>query len=130
MTEKKRTSKCGLQAWIDEYKKSSVTPEEFEIKLLQELKTVTSEEKKKIRDLRDPSLDSDGFRTARSKRRISISSRNSMHIKIKQPKIVTDFYKFQKTEAKKNKLEEIRKQFEEDKKRVSQMREARVFHPL
>lgn len=40
-----------------------------------------------------------------------------------------DFYKFQKRESKEQKLLELRKKFEEDKKRIAKMRQGRKFMP-
>src|SRR5262245_39387802 len=41
-----------------------------------------------------------------------------------------DFYKFQKKEKRQNRLEDLRKKFEEDKIKVRQAKEARKFRPF
>lgn len=45
-------------------------------------------------------------------------------------KQLTDFYTFQKREAKMNHLAEMRRKYEEDKKKVTAMKQARKFKPF
>ncbi|KAG6544578.1 hypothetical protein Mapa_014000 [Marchantia paleacea] len=40
-----------------------------------------------------------------------------------------DFYRFQRRDARRNEVLELQKKFEEDKKRIAKMREARKFRP-
>eukprot|EP00761_Pharyngomonas_kirbyi_P000604 gb/GECH01000604.1/.p1 GENE.gb/GECH01000604.1/~~gb/GECH01000604.1/.p1 ORF type:complete len:603 (+),score=224.44 gb/GECH01000604.1/:1-1809(+) len=46
------------------------------------------------------------------------------------PKVQLDFYKFQRIARKKKELGELRQQFEEDKKRIQNMKEKRMFKPF
>ncbi|GMI85102.1 hypothetical protein HRI_002179500 [Hibiscus trionum] len=47
----------------------------------------------------------------------------------KKSKEVSDFYRFQKREAQRNELLTLQSKFEQDKKRIQQMRAARKFRP-
>ncbi|XWS24743.1 hypothetical protein CRYUN_Cryun27aG0010000 [Craigia yunnanensis] len=47
----------------------------------------------------------------------------------KKSKEVTDFYRFQKREAQRNELMMLQSKFEQDKKRIQQLRAARKFRP-
>ncbi|KAL2649671.1 hypothetical protein R1flu_017799 [Riccia fluitans] len=49
--------------------------------------------------------------------------------KTKTKESAVDFYRFQRREAKRNEVLELQKKFEEDKKRIAKMREARKFRP-
>eukprot|EP01098_Paradermamoeba_levis_P010233 TRINITY_DN4301_c0_g1_i4.p1 TRINITY_DN4301_c0_g1~~TRINITY_DN4301_c0_g1_i4.p1 ORF type:complete len:126 (-),score=53.55 TRINITY_DN4301_c0_g1_i4:155-487(-) len=49
--------------------------------------------------------------------------------KKKKEKILHDFYKFQKAEAKQQQLEQLRQKFEEDKKRIERLKNNRKFKP-
>jgi len=44
-------------------------------------------------------------------------------------KILNDFYRFQKRENKREALTELRRKFEEDKKRIAKLKENRKFKP-
>jgi len=48
----------------------------------------------------------------------------------RKEKELMNFYLFQQREAKRDKVAELRKQFEEDKKRITQMRQLRKFKPF
>jgi len=41
-----------------------------------------------------------------------------------------DFYRFQRSENRQHHIEELRKRFEEDKKRIEKMRQGRKFRPF
>jgi len=43
---------------------------------------------------------------------------------------LTNFYRFQMREAKRDQLQELRRRFEEDKARVARLREGRRFKPF
>ncbi|CAL5209025.1 unnamed protein product [Lathyrus oleraceus] len=47
----------------------------------------------------------------------------------KKPQLGLDFYRFQKREALRNEIMELQTKFEEDKKRLQQLRAARKFRP-
>nr|AFK42456.1 unknown [Medicago truncatula] len=49
--------------------------------------------------------------------------------KKKNKEVGQDFYRFQKREAQRNELMELQSKFEEDKKRLQQLRAARKFRP-
>lgn len=57
----------------------------------------------------------------RSRKKRSISKRSDIH---------KDFYRFQRKEHKKKKFEELQSQFQEDLKKVAQMKEKKSFQPF
>ncbi|KAA6399900.1 MAG: putative Cyclin-dependent kinase 7 [Streblomastix strix] len=49
---------------------------------------------------------------------------------VKEPRIATDFYKFQKADQKKRRMEALAKQFEQDKRSTALLRKSRMFKPF
>jgi ribosomal RNA-processing protein 7 len=49
--------------------------------------------------------------------------------KKKKEELLMDFYRFQKLEARQNQIADLRKKFEEDKRRIAQLRSQRKFRP-
>ncbi|KAI9142579.1 ribosomal RNA-processing protein 7-domain-containing protein [Paraphysoderma sedebokerense] len=84
-------------------------------------------------------VDEDGFIlvTRKSRRntntdgKVSVTAAKSEDVKKLKPKKkeLDDFYRFQMREAKRSKLLDLRKRFEEDKKRIQTLRESRKFKP-
>lgn len=52
------------------------------------------------------------------------------HAAKKKPKLSLDFYRFQQRDRRRNELLELRQKFEEDKKRLAELKAARKFRPL
>ena len=112
-----------LKEEVDEYMK------EFE----EEEETVRLE---KIRRSRE--MDDDGFMPVRAKNKAKRITENNLKRKSgnsrsrgeKKPKELTNFYRFQMREEKKEALQSLREQFERDKERVARMKADRKFKPF
>lgn len=118
---------CGtiedLKEEVDEYMKDFEEEEEME-------------RLEKIRKSKE--MDDDGFMPVRAKKRVKTKTENSFKRKPgssrsrgeKKAKELTNFYRFQMKEEKKETLQTLREQFEKDKERVARMRAERKFKPF
>jgi len=138
----------GMEKWRKEYQSSYVV----NIKQLQKevnrfmwnFDKEKEERKKKIEAL-SSAPDADGWVTVTRKGRkhttgaggktVGVAAKIDLatmeHIKEKEKKLQKDnFYRFQRTDKKQHNIEELRKRFEEDKKRIEKMRQGRKFRPF
>lgn len=118
---------CGtvedLKEEVDEYMKEFEEEEE-------------TERLEKIRRSRE--MDDDGFMPVRAKNKAKRTTENNLKRKSgnsrsrgeKKPKELTNFYRFQMREEKKEALQSLREQFERDKERVARMKADRKFKPF
>ncbi|CAG8817060.1 25808_t:CDS:2, partial [Dentiscutata erythropus] len=72
-----------------------------------------------------------GKRNANTDGTITVTAAKPEEIKNLKPKNkeLPDFYRFQMRESKRNKHVELRKKFEEDKKKIERLKAARRFKP-
>ncbi|CAG8448546.1 2095_t:CDS:2 [Ambispora leptoticha] len=131
----------GLEKWIQEYKLLRKSPDILQAevdKFMLEYEEAEKERQRKLAaNLNKP--DEDGFilvtRTARRNINtdggIAVTAAKAEDIKNLKPKKreLTDFYRFQLRETKRNKLIELRKKFEQDKQKIAQLKAARRFTP-
>lgn len=118
---------CGtvndLKEEVDEYMKEFEEEEE-------------TERLDKIRKSRE--MDDDGFMPVRAKKKVKRTTDNNLKRKSgssrsrgeKKSKELTNFYRFQMREEKKETLQSLREQFEKDKERVARMKADRRFKPF
>ncbi|CAG8441719.1 1440_t:CDS:2 [Ambispora gerdemannii] len=131
----------GLEKWIQEYQLLRKSPDILQAgvdKFMLEYEEAEKERQRKLEaNLNKP--DEDGFiLVTRAARRnvntdgdIAVTAAKAEEIKNLQPKKreLTDFYRFQLRETKRNKLIELRKKFEQDKQKIAQLKAARRFTP-
>ncbi|XP_022699085.1 ribosomal RNA-processing protein 7 homolog A-like [Varroa jacobsoni] len=132
------TEMVGLRRWTDEYARRYVPPHELEETVahaIAEYKQRLEDEKRKAKALEEP--DEDGWVTVtkHSKRPViprteAIQNRVLEREKAKDSKMKLDnFYAFQAKRTKLDKLQELRRKFEEDKRKVALMKAQRKFRP-
>ena len=129
----KRTLLCkvgptGLAKWCLDYLKSRTTVTSIEAQVTDVMadydKRKEDSEKKKKR-LQEP--DKDGWITITRKNPKPIQGKR--HRQKKKKKELLNFYHFQLRESKRQHIAELRRKFEEDKKKVAEMKSKRKFRP-
>jgi len=137
----------GLNKWLSDYKKlANLDAEVLQVEINHTLAKFDENELKRKRTVESSSVtDSDGWIivTANNKMRkvdsktgisvgvISKSQTSLLERRSKEKKHeLTDFYKFQNREHKKNRIDELQERFEQDKKRLEKMKAARKFIKL
>ncbi|GBB91618.1 hypothetical protein RclHR1_00190031 [Rhizophagus clarus] len=149
MTQKKRIwtikdgeiSSLGLSRWLQDYRlrrpEQIILQEEVD-EYMRKFEEAELERHKALEaKLNQP--DEDGFitvtrvgrRSANTDGTITVTAAKPEEIKNLKPKNkeLTDFYRFQMREAKRNKLIDLRKKFEEDKEKIAKLKAARRFKP-
>ncbi|KAA6335416.1 MAG: hypothetical protein EZS28_052969 [Streblomastix strix] len=121
---------CGLQKWLKQWRTRRIDPEALSIEISNEMKKYDEDEKKKIKELQNQQLDSDGFATVVGRKKKRIAYGLATVRQVKEPRIATDFYKFQKADQKKKRMEALAKQFEQDKRSTALLRKSRMFKPF
>lgn len=126
----------GIKKWRQEYNSQYVSPEDLseEIKAVMENYEKEKEEMQKAAKEDEP--DEDGWVTVTSKKAQKPKLLKETEFK-KKPKRkkkkkeieLVKFYAFQQRQSKIDKLAQLRKRFEEDKKRINMMKSSRKFRP-
>lgn len=129
--------KCGMQKWCDQNLARIPDP----VRLQAEIDTFISQydEKKQIEDeaAKNNEADDDGWVTVTKKTHPVIEKKESIFNRIeekeqqkKNRKELKDFYRFQSKDSKVQQIAQLRKRFEEDKKKVEQLKKSRRFKPF
>ncbi|KAF5289638.1 hypothetical protein FQA39_LY14996, partial [Lamprigera yunnana] len=131
----KPTIVTGVKKWMKQYNQQVVDQEQLD----KEINNFVFKYDKQVE--RQKSLGTNqnkgGWTVVTSKgKNKGLSRKESVKDKIKKKiakqdkrKYLTDFYVFQKRESKMNHLVQMRKKYEEDKKKVAAMKQARKFKP-
>lgn len=132
----------GYKKWTQQYKYTRPRPTALKTRVDQYMANFTRmEEIEKLElDKKLNQVDEDGFTlvTRRSRRNTntskdgaSVTAARYEEIKDLKPKNkeLQNFYRFQIKEKKRNELADLRKKFEEDKKRIEDLRSSRRFKP-
>lgn len=131
----KNTVVTGMKKWKTEYNNQICDQAELEKEVSDYVFKFDKEMEKQKN--KDTDKEDGGWTvvTTKGKNR-GLARKESTRNKIKQKisdqekrKHLTDFYVFQKRESKMNHLVEMRKRYEEDKKKVAAMKQARKFKP-
>lgn len=119
---------CGLQKWCEEYAKERRSLSSLEALVEQVVKRYELK-KKEDKDERTKTgePDEEGWVTVTRKRALPVGRQEK---KKRKKKELLNFYNFQQRETQRQRIAELRKKFEEDKRRVEQMREKRKFKPF
>lgn len=135
LSTEKRPILTGVKKWQQQYNEGFVGRDT----LAEEVKAVmqdydTKKEREKAQGQQEP--DSEGWVTVTSDKKkkphlekVDEVKKKKGTKKKKQQKLV-NFYSFQQRQAKMDHLADLRKKFEEDKKRIAQMRHSRKFRPF
>lgn len=119
---------CGFQKWCADYARDRTSVSGLEALVEQtvmryELKK--REDKDERRKTGEP--DDEGWVTVTRKRALPATR---VEKKKRKKKELLNFYNFQQRETQRQRIAELRKKFEEDKRRVEQMKEKRKFKPF
>jgi len=132
----------GYKKWMQQYKYTRPRPKALKTRVDNYMVNFTRmEEIEKLElDRKASIVDEDGFtlvtrRTRRNTNRTedgaSVTAARYEDVKNLKPKKkeLQDFYRFQMKEKKRNELAELRRKFEEDKKRIADLKSSRRFKP-
>jgi len=132
----------GYKQWMQQYKYTRPRPKALKTRVDNYMVNFTRmEEIEKLElDKKINIVDEDGFTlvTRRARRNTNISKDGASvtaaryeDVKNLKPKKkeLQDFYRFQMKEKKRNELAELRRKFEEDKKRIAELKSTRRFKP-
>lgn len=129
--------KCGLQKWCDDYLARLPNPVELQSEI--DSYIAAYDDKKQLEDeqAKNQEPDDDGWVTVTKKTHPVIEKKESVLSRIEQKekvkkgkKELKDFYRFQLKDTKVRQLAQLRKRFDEDKKKVEILRNSRRFKPI
>jgi len=132
-----------MDKWLEEYRSSQIDPIQLRKEVdthMDEYDKRESEMKKRIESMRNVPDEEGWITIPKKKSKLSASqdikvtpSAISTSVGIidnkDKIKILNNFYRFQKRENKREALTELRRKFEEDKKRIAKLKENRKFRP-
>ncbi|GAB1602928.1 ribosomal RNA-processing protein 7 homolog A-like [Argonauta hians] len=128
---------AGVKKWCQDYADNTEDINEVKKELEEYFKQYDAKEdveKQKLK-AKTEDCDAEGWMKVTKLSKLK-ANQNKLpnHLKRKQKKKkaeknLLDFYMFQKKETQQNKLQELRKKFEEDKQKIALMRAARKFKP-
>ncbi|CAH1117397.1 unnamed protein product [Phaedon cochleariae] len=125
--------KTGIKKWMEEYNSSIVDIEKLQEQVDDCMRKFESEENNKKEDTVDDegwTLVTKGGRKSGLSRKESVKTKLDEKIaKSSKNKELKNFYTFQIRESKMENIAKLRKNFEEAKKKVNLMKEARKFKP-
>ncbi|KAF0472043.1 ribosomal RNA-processing protein 7-domain-containing protein [Gigaspora margarita] len=131
----------GLKRWLQEYQKLRTDPNKLGAQVDEYMRKFeeAEQEKHKALEARRNQPDEDGFilvtgtgkRNINTDGTITVTAVKADVVKNLKPKNkeLVDFYRFQMREAKRGKLAELRKKFEDDKRKIADLKAARRFKP-
>ncbi|CAG8666902.1 41752_t:CDS:2 [Gigaspora margarita] len=131
----------GLKRWLQEYQKLRTDPNNIGAQVDEYMRKFeeAEQEKHKALEARRNQPDEDGFilvtgtgkRNINTDGTITVTAVKADVVKNLKPKNkeLVDFYRFQMREAKRGKLAELRKKFEDDKRKIADLKAARRFKP-
>ncbi|XP_047993437.1 ribosomal RNA-processing protein 7 homolog A [Leguminivora glycinivorella] len=131
--------KCGMQKWVEEYNNSILQAKELKEKV--EVFMKKHDEKTKKAEDKEKKLeeeDDDGWITVTKKGKVQSFARSekveskvmAKEEKNKKRKELKNFYTFQIRESKMKHVVALRQKFEEDKKKIAQIKQSRRFKPF
>ncbi|GAB0086419.1 Ribosomal RNA-processing protein 7 [Sergentomyia squamirostris] len=128
----------GVSRWISEYKATYPSTDRLQGEIDNFMEKFDQEEDIAEREARKQSADEDGWiQVSRksTKDAFKLTEHGIKSIEEKQnvrkkKKELKNFYRFQITESKKQKIMEMRRKFQEDKEKVEKMKTSRRFRPF
>ncbi|CAH1391094.1 unnamed protein product [Nezara viridula] len=134
------TSPFGLHRWCKEYNRKLINPADIKDEIdnyMEEYDKKVEEEEMRLKEI-TAEPDEEGWITVTKKgRNPGFARKESVHknimkkekLKVKKKQLL-NFYRFQIKESKMNQLVQLREKFEEDKKKIEQMKKSRTFKPF
>lgn len=126
----------GVKKWQQEYNRSFVPRQELSAEVASVMADYDArKEREKAEGQQEP--DSEGWVTVVSEKKKKpqlekveeVTKKKNSRKKKKKKQEIVHFYSFQQRQAKMDHLAQLRKKFEEDKNRITQMRMSRKFRP-
>lgn len=123
----------GMSKWVHEYNNSLGNDDELKNRIKQIIEEYDRNESNKKSEINE---DDDGWTlVTKNSRNPGLANKESVKNKLndkrsKKHKQLKNFYTFQIRESKKNHIANLRKKYEEDKKRVEALKSARKFKPF
>ncbi|KAK9504268.1 hypothetical protein O3M35_010642 [Rhynocoris fuscipes] len=139
LSSKDKPLETGLRKWCNQYNSSLLDVEELQKDIDQFMAEYDLAEAEKSRkEIEEMEPDEEGWTKVTKKgRRPGFARKESVHNRImkkenekKQKKQLLNFYRFQIRESKMNELVKLREKFEEDKKKISLLKQSRKFRPF
>ncbi|XP_068247263.1 ribosomal RNA-processing protein 7 homolog A-like [Palaemon carinicauda] len=125
----------GIKKWHQEYNSLYVSPEQLSTEIKSVMESYEKEKEEVEKAAKEDEPDEDGWITVNSKKTVKpkLLKENEFKKKTKRKKKkqaeLVKFYAFQQRQSKIDKLAQLRKRFEEDKKRINMMKSTRKFKP-
>jgi len=124
----------GVSAWFDRHRYNRPHNDNMQAEVNRFLAAFdeAEEQEQAEREAEADGPDADGFITVTRKKRnrLENGSETLKPKKNKKTKVLQNFYRFQKRDAKRTQLMELRDQFEEDKRRIQKLKAGRRFRPV
>ncbi|ELU16886.1 hypothetical protein CAPTEDRAFT_220399 [Capitella teleta] len=130
----------GVRKWLINYKTPYVNTAALQKDIDEFMAPFEQKESEEIRQMKEQAdqADADGWVTvSKFSRKKTAPRTETQDLKVKKKlkernkeKELLNFYSFQIRETKKNRIDELRMKFEEDKKRIAEMRAERKFRPF
>ncbi|XP_046447845.1 ribosomal RNA-processing protein 7 homolog A-like [Daphnia pulex] len=137
MSTEEKPIKTGLEKWISQYESSFIDPKALQTEVdtfMSEFDTSKEREEEEAK-LKEGQPDDEGWITV-TKHSKHAARTETMEKKVmdkekqkQKDKKLINFYSFQMRETKMEHLTQLRRKFEDDKKRIATMRAARKFKP-
>ena len=134
MSQKEKPVNSGMKKWCTEYKEQYPNPKIVQKKVdefMAEFDLKEAKEKAELERLANEP-DEEGWTVVmHGKKTLGDTERvTKRERKKRQKKELANFYTFQQRESKREHIAILRKKFEEDKKKIQQLRAARKFKPF
>lgn len=136
---KSKSEPRGLDKWVAEHKATQVDTATLQKEVDAFMREFDQQKalEEAEREAKANMPDEDGFVTVGKGRgrkgvtdgEISVKGIRATDVKQKKEKVLIDFYRFQKMEAREKEITELRKKFEHDKHRIAQLKAQRKFRP-
>ena len=134
MSQKEKPLNSGMKKWCTEYKKQYPNPKIVQKKVdefMAEFDLKEAKEKAELERLANEPDEEGWTVVTHGKKTLGDAERvTKRERKKRQKKELANFYTFQQRESKREHIAILRKKFEEDKKKIQQLRAARKFKPF
>jgi len=133
LSSRKDRVTTGMKKWMNSYNRSLLDPSALNYEIASIMKDYDEKKEKEKDGFTEP--DSEGWVTVvNTKKKSKQEKLEEIQAKVgkkkkKKNREIAHFYSFIERQNKMDHLVQLRKKFEEDKKRIAQMREARKFKP-
>lgn len=135
MSKKEKPVKSGLEKWCKDYKKQYLDPDRLQKgidKFMAEFDQKKAKEKAELERLANEPDEEGWTVVTHGKKNLGpVGGRvTKRERKKRQKKELANFYTFQQRETNREHIATLRKKFEDDKKKIEQLRASRKFKPF